>query len=138
MSIPQVFSPGPQMVDGGALNKAVGAQLQNYQDALVALANGGQVGATPLIIGINRIATVANANDSCMMPPSTPGATVKIRNDGASNTTIYSSLTSSIPAATLDTINGTAGATGVTVAPGSTAELSCYKAGAWVGTLGET
>lgn len=138
MGIPQTFQPGPRLIDGSDLNRAIAAGLSAYQDGLVAHSGGGAAAATPLLIGINRVVTVAAGADSLLMPQSTPGATVNIRNDGASSATIYANPVSSLPSAVLDTLNGTAGATGIALAAGATAELRCYAPGAWVGAVSIT
>lgn len=137
-NIPQVLLPGPRVFDGTDLNKALGNNLVNSQDGLVALAGGGQAGATALALGINFFKTVVTANDSAVLPQSIPGGSVKVKNAGASNLTVYANAVPSLQSGVLDTINGTAGATGVTVAPGATAEFNCSALGAWWGPVAAT
>lgn len=74
---------------------------------LTALAGGGQTGATALIEGINIITTVATAADSVMLPPARAGLVVRVVNLGANPLQIFGS------AATSDTINSIATATGI-------------------------
>lgn len=134
--VPQVYSTlGPHLVSGSSLNSAIGNQLQNYNDGVTALAGGGQANAVQLSSGISKIATVATANDSVKLPPSKPGTTCLIQNSTANACQVFSNSTSSLPAGTLDTINGTAGATGISVAAGKTAMLSCTAYGAWFGPV---
>lgn len=137
-NIPQVMLPGPRVFDGTDLNKAMGNNLVNSQDGLVAFAGGGAAGATALSLGLNFVKTVANANDSAILPQSVSGGMVRVKNGGASNLTVYANQTSSLQSGVLDTINGTAGATGVTVAPGATAEFNCSALGAWWGPVAQT
>jgi hypothetical protein len=135
MGLPQPFLPGPQLIDGSKLNTALAAGLSSYTDSIVALAGGGATGATQLTSIINRVTTVATANDSVMMPVSAPGTTVKVLNSGANTLKLFANTVSALQSGVLDTLNGTAGATGITVAAGQAAELSCYSAGAWLGAV---
>lgn len=137
-NIPQVLLPGPRVFDGTDVNRAMANNLVNSQDGLVAFAGGGAAGATPLSLGLNFVKTVANANDSAILPQSVLGGMVRVKNGGASNLTVYANQTSSLQSGVLDTINGTAGATGVTVAPGASAEFNCSALGAWWGPVGQT
>lgn len=81
-----------------------------YQSGLTALAGGGQAGATLLNRAINVVATVATTADSCQLPVAYGGQVVYVANTGANSTTVYGNQTAT------DTINGTAGATGVALA----------------------
>jgi hypothetical protein len=135
-STPQVFKTlGPHLISGQSLNAALGNGLANYSDAITALASGGAAGAPLLAYGINHVTVTANANDSAMMPPSLPGASVMVTNNGAQSLQVFANTTSSLPAGTLDTINGTAGATGVAVAAAKTALFMCSVYGAWFGPV---
>ena len=137
--IPQPFQPGPRIIDGTSLNQALGSDANTAQDGIVALAGGGNTSASPaplLVYGQNRIVTVASANDSVQLPPSTPGASVWVHNGDASHSVqVFANLSSSLASGVLDTINGTAGATGVAVASGKDAYFRCYSAGAWYGPV---
>ena len=135
---PAAFSLGFRLLEGGAVNAALATGLNLAQDAVTALAGGGATGAPLLVIGWNFIKVCASGNDSVMMPPSVIGAVVHVKNGGAQTVAIFANTTSSLPAGTLDTLNGTAGATGITVASGSTAILACTALGAWFGPVGLT
>lgn len=135
MAIPQPLNGGIGLQDPAAINKAMANGLRNYADALTALAGGGQAGATPLVNGINHVTTVATAADSLMLPPAVPGALVIVRNDGANAAQVFANTQSSLPSGDEDTINGTAGETGVSVAAGKTAMLMCCVYGAWFGPV---
>ena len=93
--------------------------------ALTALAGGGQTGATQLINGVNRVATVASAADSVQLPKAAAGSIVYVANDGAQDMTVFGKE------GTSDTINGTAGATGVSQATTKAAVYFCAIAGKW-------
>lgn len=133
--IPQALNGGIGLQDPAAINKALANGLRNYADSLTALAGGGQAGATPLVNGVNHVKTVASANDSLMLPPAVPGSMVFMRNDGADAAQVFANTQSSLPSGVEDTINGTAGATGVSVAAGKTAILMCTVYGAWFGPV---
>ena len=62
-----------------------GLFYESIKDNIVALAGGGQPGATPLPALLNRIATVATAADSCLLPPAVPGLCISVFNDAAAN-----------------------------------------------------
>lgn len=76
---------------------------------VTAHAGGGQANATLLGYGLNTVTVVATAADSVKLPPSYPGAIVIIDNqDSADATTVYGSG--------IDTVNGVATGTGVSLA----------------------
>jgi hypothetical protein len=136
ITTPQVFPTlAPQLVAGDALNKALGNGLLNYQDAVTALAGGGAAGAPGLCIGLNRLSVVATGNDSAVLPMSLPGAQVTVINNGVASAQIFANPVSSLPSGVLDTINGTAGATGVPVGNGKIATFICTALGAWFGPV---
>lgn len=80
---------------------------QQATTAVTAFVGGGQTGATALGYGLNQVATVASVADSVMLPPCNVGAVVYVTNDATNSTTVFGSRNRT------DTINGTAGATGV-------------------------
>jgi hypothetical protein len=138
MAIPNSGIPatGPTLQDGNKLNAAIANGLRNYFDAITALAGGGAAGAPQLVYGVNKVTTVASGNDSVQLPPSIPGASVIVENNGGGNSLqVFANVTSSLPTNVLDTINGTAGATGVAVANGKTAIFNCTAYGAWWGPV---
>lgn len=100
------------------------------QDGLVALAGGGQTGATPLNKAINRVATVATAADSVSLPAAVGGQVVYVSNSAASN-----AMQVFAASGTTDTINGTAGSTGISVAAGKGIIFFSAVAGRWHGVL---
>lgn len=136
LTVPQVYTTlGPHLVTGSGLNSAIGNQLQNYNDAITAFAGGGQASAVQLGSGLSKITVVASANDSVKLPPSKPGATCQIQNTTGNACQVFSNSVSSLPSSVLDTINGTAGATGISIAANRTAILSCTAYGAWSGPV---
>lgn len=117
---------------GGIVDGASGAQLMGGTptDGLTAHAGGGQASAIQLAYGWNRLSTVATLNDSVALPPAVVNARVLVVNDGAAAAKVFgkNGLT--------DTIDGTAGATGVALTNAKRCEYFCLTAGKWVSLLG--
>jgi hypothetical protein len=100
--------------------------------ALTANTAQTQAAATQLQYGINQVATVASATNSVALPACVTGALVFVTNDGGNSMTVFGQN------GRTDTINGTAGATGVPQAAASHAIYVCAvpgtpsTAGAWL------
>lgn len=110
-------------------DSGLGSAGYTYANNLAALAGGGQSGATLIAKAFNRFTTVATAADSCQLPLAYGGQCILITNAHASNAMqIFGN------SAGTDTINGTAGATGISLAAGKTIELNSYP-GLWHGIL---
>src|SRR5262249_27103754 len=92
---------------------------QNTTTGLTATAGGGQATAKLLAFGINQVATVASGSDSVQLPPCNVGSVVFVTNDGANSMTVFGFLGRS------DTINGTAGSTGLAQAAAAHALYVC-------------
>src|ERR1700734_4158180 len=77
----QSFIPGSRLVDGGdCLNLA--KLLFTPTTGIVALAGGGQAGATQLQQGMNRVDTAgAGGTDSVVLPPAIAGSFVVVNNN---------------------------------------------------------
>lgn len=88
---------------------------ESYLDGVTALAGGAQAGSPIMSSMFNRVSTAASAGDSVQLPPaqSIIGACICVFNDTAKNITVFGNVS------TTDTINGTAGSTGMTMVPGS-------------------
>lgn len=97
---------------------------------LVAHAGGGQAAATVLTAGYNQVATVATIADSVQLPPALQGVGVFVKNSAAAAMQVFGAngLT--------DTIDGTAGATGVSIAAGKGATFYCLANGVWFSQMG--
>ena len=119
-------APGVRMGDIRSLQDAIGG-LQNIDASasLTALAGGGQATAPQLVNGMNLIGVCATNADSVQLPPAIAGSMVVVCNAGAADATVYGKYGRS------DTINGTAGATGVTQADPLAAIYICVVTGAW-------
>lgn len=121
---------GVRMGDMRAVQDCAAAMIdKDCAYDLAALAGGGQEGATQLINGLNHVGTVASSGDSVQLPPAAKGSIVMVANDGADSMTVYGKE------GRTDTINGTAGATGVAQANAKFAVYFCPKDGAWFRVL---
>ena len=123
----QVQPSGPRLFDPEPTTRGVALdQGRQSTDALVASTTQTQAAATQLQYGVNDIATCANANDAVALPQAVAGAVVHFFNSGAQTTKVFGK------SGTTDTINGTAGATGVTgPGAGKMGIAICSTAGAW-------
>lgn len=128
MAVLPVPEPGFRLVDGASIVNAINQNNQiQTRDTLTAFAGGGQTSATQLQLGINEVSVVATAADSVQLPACIAGAVVfVVNNDSADAMTVFGRL------GRTDTINGTAGATGVSQANAARAWYVCFKNGAWV------
>ena len=117
---------GLRLGDMRAVQDAAGGiQSADASGALTAKAGGGQTSATQLTQGVNEITVCATNADSAQLPPAVAGARVYVGNSGAADATIYGKKDRT------DTINGTADATGVTLASTKNAVFFCAIAGKW-------
>lgn len=121
----QLVQAGFRLVGGETLSKGVAEPQWSTYTGIVALASGGQTGATPLLGTVNSVDTVANANDSVALPAATGlGRPIVVINTTASTSMqVFGSGT--------DTINGVATGTGVAQAAGKTAVYISAVPGAW-------
>ncbi len=100
-------------------------------NGLTAHAGGGQASATALVVGWNRLSTVATLGDSAQLPAAVAGSQVIVANDGAANADIYSQNGGT------DTIDGVAGSTAVVITAAHRSMFICLTTGAWI-SLGMT
>jgi hypothetical protein len=110
MAIPNRFQSGFRLEDGDAINKALATPQWQTNYGITALAGGARNSSTPvLVLGANTVTTVATAADSVVLPVAVAGSVVWLRNaDSADAVQVFANGS--------DTINGTAGATGISVA----------------------
>ena len=95
---------------------------------ITAHAGGGQAAATVLGAALNRVTTIASAADSVALPAAVGGQSITVVNASSNSMQLFGAV------GTSDTINGTAGATGIAVAAGKTLELVSWP-GIWHGLL---
>jgi hypothetical protein len=130
MVYPVKFQPGSRLVDGSDLNVALAQPGWQSSNSLTALAGGAQAGATQLNAGLNLVTSVVTTNDSVQLPSADGSAVVVVRNAGGNTMTVYGKNGAS------DTINGTAGSTGITVADAKTIVFFSFAVGKWYSLLG--
>lgn len=96
--------------------------------AITATPSGTQTTSYQLGGAYSNVTTVATDNDGVLAPyPAVRGIQFLVTNNGAHILTVFGVGT--------DTLNTTAGATGVAVAAGKTALFTCFQTGAWVGPV---
>lgn len=118
----QRFIPSKQLLPGSWAN-AVTDALTSYQ-TVTATPSGTQATSTLLNAANVNITVVATAADGVKLPPAVVGMEISIVNSDAADA-------AQIFASGSDTINATAGATGVSLAAGAAAIFRCIKAGNW-------
>ncbi len=118
----QRFIPSKQLLPGDWAN-AVNDAWTSYQ-TVTATPSGTQVTSILLNAANVNITVVATAADGVKLPPAKVGMEISIVNSDAANA-------AQIFASGSDTINATAGATGVSLAAGAAIILRCMKAGNW-------
>lgn len=112
-----LFQPGQHLPDGTNLDKlsailrsmlgqngqppmpatftdlfTTGTLYRSFTDGLVALAGGGQAGATPITTGLTTAGTVATAGDSVLLPSAAPGAHPLVANAGANSLNVFPAI----------------------------------------------
>lgn len=97
-------------------------------NGITAHAGGGQGSAVLLTTVINRVTTVASANDSVILPASTAGLQLIVTNAAAANSM-------NVFPASGDAINALAVNTAFAIVAGKTASFSCAVTGTWHSVL---
>ncbi len=101
-----------------------GEALFTTHNTITAHAGGGRSSAVALDKQINRISVCATSADSVVLPAAVAGDLRIVFNDGAAATQVFANGS--------DTIDGTAGATGVPLTNAKRAMFVCLTTGAWV------
>lgn len=120
---PTPFTPGFRLVDGSLLNTLFSNQVYSSQYGITALAGGGRSGATPITAMNSSVDTVATAADSVVLPAAAAGCHYFVANNGAAAMQVFANGS--------DTIDGTAGATGIAQASGANILFVCSQNGKW-------
>jgi len=117
---------GPRLVDGDFVNGIAEGLNRNYASGIVAHAGGGQANAFQLPAGVNflEVDTVANADDSVMLPAAEAGVELTIFNSTANSANVFAQ-------AGTDVINRLANNAAIAVASGATLRFICAKDGQW-------
>lgn len=115
------YSRGPQLFDP--------TNFVSFQNNITATAGGTRAAAYPLTAAFNRVSVCATAADSVALPPAVGGQEVTLINSGAAATQVFAAN------GTNDTINGTAGATGISLAAAGKAQFVSPGFGLWFSIL---
>ena len=124
---PAPFQNGFRLEDGQALDLALGYPNYSTEDSITASTTHTQAGAYQLTAQVSRVATVASTGDAVGLPTAAVGKQLTVINAGANAMQVYGNAVT-----TTDTINGTAGATGISQPAGSEYTYDCTTSGAWV------
>ena len=128
MAIPQRLEPGKRLADDDAINNALATPQWQTKSNITALAGGALSSLTPVLVnGANEVTTVASGADSVVLPKAVPGMVVFVANAGASSMQVFGNGS--------DTINGTAGATGISVANAKRILFVAADVGQWYSIL---
>lgn len=122
------FQTGFRLMPGGEAQRLVDL-VSSAQAGLTALAGGAQAGSPVLNSALCEVTTVASANDSVQLPPAKAGYSLDVRNATATSMQVFGNQ------ALTDTINGTAGATGIAVAANKSVRFWCPVDGKWYSNL---
>lgn len=104
--------------------KSTGNASLSTDSGVTAFAGGGRTGAYAITKDVTEVATVATAADSVVLPAAVAGMQMMIINHGANAIQVFANGT--------DTINTTAGATGVAQAAAAKTIYVCYASGLWI------
>lgn len=115
---PTPFLAGFRTIAGEDLNSILDNPIVSSENAITAFAGGGQTNAYQLSATVSNVTVVASASDSVKLPRTVAGAWYVVVNSAASNTMKVHSFNTA-------TINGTAGATGISVTAGSSVIFFC-------------
>ncbi len=128
---PQTFGPGfaQGVLDQSDLATDLAYPQYSTETSITATASGTQSNSFVLSATVSNITTVASGNDGVVLPLANVGAFMVVANSAAANTAKIFAMDS-------NTINGTAGATGVTLTAAAVAIFFCPAAGKWVMTQG--
>ncbi len=109
-----------QLVPGSIINDLVN-MLSSGVSGLTATVAGTAANSLQLNNAYNEVTTVANANDSVVLPPAKLGLIICVTNSGANSLRIFSAGT--------DTVQGGAN---VNLAAAASAGYVCTKNGVWL------
>ena len=129
MAIPDRLSNGYALQDGATLEVLLATPQWQTNYGITALAGGGRSSSTPvLVLGSNVVTTVATAADSVVLPSAVAGSVVYLLNaDSADAVQVFANAS--------DTINGTAGATGVSFAAAKRVLFIAVDNGVWIANV---
>lgn len=129
MAIPDRLPNGYALQDGSILEVLLATPQWQTNYGITALAGGGRSSSTPvLVLGSNVVTTVATVADSVVLPSAVAGNIVYLLNaDSADAVQVFANAS--------DTINGTAGATGVSYAAAKRVLFIAVDNGVWIANV---
>lgn len=129
MATPQRLQSGFRLEDGNTLNSVLASPMWQTNYGITALAGGALSSSTPvLVLGSNVVGTVASDGDSVVLPSAVAGSIVYMHNaDAAQSVLVYGNGS--------DTINGTAGSTGVSYAAAKRVMFIAVTNGVWIANV---
>lgn len=117
------FTPGRHLMAGDSINQ-ISAAIGSNETGVTAGAGGTRAAAYPIKAACTNVTVVVTANDAVVLPIAYPGCECYILNsDAADSLQVFANGS--------DTINATAGATGIALAAGAAALFKCIVAGNW-------
>lgn len=123
MSLQSIFESGFRLINGDTLNSALSYPKVAYKDGITAGAASTVATSPVLTETANLVETVASAGDGVSLPAAVAGMIKYVSNAGGNNMTVFALGGS--------TIDGTAGATGVTQNDGVDNIYVSPKNGVW-------
>lgn len=121
---PAPFQPWFRLDQGEELNKQLGYPAYSTEDTITASTTQTQAAAYALTAQLSRVTTVATGGNGVALPVALLGKDIMLINSGANAMQVFGNGT--------DTINGTAGSTGISQPASSAYEYTCTTAGAWI------
>lgn len=118
MPIPSRLQSGQRLADNDALNTILATPQWQQNPAVVAVA-GALSATTPVLLSGINVVTTTPSTGGVALPSGSVGQIIHVRNSGANTLTVFAQGS--------DTIDGTAGATGVTLATGKSALFLVYS-----------
>lgn len=123
--VPQPYYPGYQMAAGESLDKNFAVPKVSTQQSVTA-SGTNRAGAFAILASITNV-TVAASGTGVVLPASNPGLKYYIFNGGANTIKVYG--------AGSDTIDGTAGSSGVSLTNAARCQYICIANGTWISAL---
>lgn len=127
---PLPFQIGFRLEDGQDLNRYFGYPVYSVEDSITASTTQTQAAAYQLTAQISRVTTVATSGNGVALVTANVGKSVAVINASANAMQVFGRN------GTTDTINGTAGSTGVSQPANTMYIYTCTMAGAWTSMSG--
>lgn len=128
MAIPDRFPGGFRLTDGDGIDVALATPQWQTNYGIIALGTARASTTPALVLGHNVVTTSTSSNYGVVLPSAVAGSIVYFYNaDGADAVTVFGLAS--------DTINGTAGATGVSFAAAKRVLFIAVTNGVWIANV---